>query len=489
MSASAAFALAWKEARRTLAHPFVVVAAVLMFAWCTMLGADQLPTWDRIGLYGSAGSAILAGGLLVAVQLNATRDRRSKMLPLRTVLPAGPEVQYGSLLLASAFGGLLGLTVVGLHVLTLLPLGIAGWPDASELLTVAALPILGVCLGVALGRWFPQVAAGPVALFVLGLLIIPLQSWAETSSNVLWLHPVPLQLSGFAAGDAGRPTSWHLLYIVAIAAGVAILTLVRHARSVRAKALLVIGVLAFAGVAAIEPQLVQDRGNPMATRYTGPDAHRCDTYKGVRYCMLKDFRAWTPLLDRAIDPIRSSIPAGVRASLPTVRQLPAAVVFSPSWDPRPGEVRVSADWGRGALGAFHRGELAADVAATVVGLGHQDLKPCAATDQARALVAFWLKAQASRSLNPPFVETSPDETYSIGNARVGLPTSKVVNDLLALPADQVHDRITRHWDVLVDPDTTLEQAAPLLGLRVESVHRHFEGFVPGPFEREFTPCR
>lgn len=151
---------------------------------------------------------------------------------------------------------------------------------------------------------------------------------------------------------------------------------------------------------------------------------------------------------------------------------------------------MEADWGRGAWGDFHRGELAADAAATVVGLGHADLKPCAATNQVRAAVAFWLKAQASRSVDPPFRGMAfPDDTTSVGNATVGRPATLVVDDLLALPADQVRDRIRRHWDVLVKPTTTLEQAAPLLGLPVETVRRHFEGFTPGSFEREFPTCR
>ncbi|GAA3012614.1 hypothetical protein GCM10017559_39520 [Streptosporangium longisporum] len=172
------------------------------------------------------------------------------------------------------------------------------------------------------------------------------------------------------------------------------------------------------------------------------------------------------------------VPRRARERIPVIRQVPAG---GPASDD-PGTPRTWTVWSTDP--GRHRALLAGRVAATVTGLEHG----CAGPGRARTVVALWLAGRAGPLLEAPgpddwrrghSEEASPAWQLRVPmggdgrelrlpgqlGVRYGAAEVGYARRLLERP-DAVR-RVRAGWDVLTAPETTVEQALPLLGLRSE----------------------
>ncbi|MFE0151508.1 hypothetical protein ACFWY5_30480 [Nonomuraea sp. NPDC059007] len=457
--------LLWFEARRLIRHPLVWGASVLVVALQTYLSRDGQPdlTMDPVnatGLFTCLGAAVL-----VVASLAASREGRHGMPESLAGLPGRAEHRTRALLLAVPLvAGLAATLAMGGYLAIRLLSGPAGGRlDVAEPLTAVAAAVLAATAGVAVGRWARWLIAGPIVVAVLGFLIFTNPSNGQAG----WLLPV-MQVHRPDWPD--RPSLVHLVYVLAAAALFAAIALLKHrvrpAPAVAAVLALAVAVPAGATAASTPapapfPTTVDHVDSRVRERYFGPAAHRCDVRRGLTYCAFPGYEPWIPLWERVVGPVMAALPAARRAQAPAVRQV------SPTWNfvTRPAAIGAPMSWGH----PDQRRLLAEDAAFWATGLNdsaaaHHDprlRRLCDVRGQARTVVAHWLIGQAA----PPearrelYVERDLGRRSGLdwGPAETGYATL-----LLAVPG--AREKVAAHWDTLMKPATTIDQALPLLGL-------------------------
>ncbi|SDH83527.1 hypothetical protein [Nonomuraea jiangxiensis] len=458
------------ETRRLVRHPLVWGATVLVLALQTFLSWDQQPdlAMDPINATGLA--TCLAAAVLVVASLAASRDGRHGMPESLAGLPGRAEHRTRALLLATPLvAGLAAAVAVGGYLAIRLLSGPAGGRlDVWEPLTAVAAAVLAATLGVAVGRWSPWLIAGPLVVAVLGFLIYqnPLNGQAR------WLLPV---MQDHQPDWPDRPSAVHLVYVLAVAAAFGGIALLRHrvrpAPAVAVAAALAVAVPTGATTASTRPPVALPTNVELTAghvdsrvreRYLGPDAYRCTVRQGLTYCAFPGYEPWIPLWEQAIQPVVAMLPAALRTRAPQVRQISPTWGFA-AWDTR--MIRTPMSWGH----PDQRRMLAEDMAFLATGLydsaaEHHDARRevlCDVRGQARTVVAHWLIGQVS----PPGPRR---ELYTDRNQGrlIGLDwgPAEIGYAKLLLASPGARERIQAHWDTLMKPTTTIDQALPLLGL-------------------------
>lgn len=167
----------------------------------------------------------------------------------------------------------------------------------------------------------------------------------------------------------------------------------------------------------------------------------------------------------AVDPVARALPADERARLPVVRQL------ADSWmmmdDHQEGSISTYMMW---AEDTHQRAALTSQVIRPALGL-RPPREGCDLRGQSRALVGLWLLGQSVAPAPPEDREVQiassvfvPVQSH-LGMVRYGSAELGYARKLLADP--EAKQQIWKHWDTLIKPGTTVEQALPLLGLRPE----------------------
>jgi hypothetical protein len=453
----------------------------------------------------AAAIAPLACRVLLAANQTALRSRRHSTEELYGTAPASPTTRTGAHL--AALTGVVALAAV-LAAAKLAWLAAAGGvraPDPGEAAVGPALVALAGVIGVLLARWVPSPLVAPVALLALavGELWPSLYSWSGRDPRYLWLRPWQ-ELDG-PREVAYRPAGWHLLYLAAVAALLAVLALTRHGRS---PGRVVAGGLALAVVAgsawaqlrpapaAAEAAIVQTVERPQA-------AQACQRRGAVRYCHFPGYGRWVDRWAAVVEPVLARLPGPARTHPAEIRQdigelwrldgLSAAtnqrLLVGARW--HLGEDRVipvAMTWETGRQGEADAFNLRLRAAAWAVGLP-LDLPPeianvCDTNGQARAVVAVWLAGQtgpATRdNLRAAFAAppSAPDAQRwfleSLGGVALGRnpppwlwskTDGTYALELLDRPADQVAAALTPHWDRLTDPATPTAELVKALGLR------------------------
>jgi hypothetical protein len=220
-------ALSRSEGRRLLVHPIFLATLVftLLQSIVWIPEAIRHERSDLLGVAFFSWSFFPGAGLLIAATLAALRSRRDRTEELYRSLPMTPARRtMGHLISASPAAVAIGLALLGLAAW----LSVAGHEveiDEGRLLTGPDLADLTiyvgvlVALGVALARWVPHPAAGPLA--VVGIFVL---TGAVTSpdSNLDSLAPWVMPVGG---------SGWHLLYLTGVVVLLGSIAVLNHGMS------------------------------------------------------------------------------------------------------------------------------------------------------------------------------------------------------------------------------------------------------------------
>lgn len=420
---------------------WAAVAATAALLWWLDRRQPMMPNMASETIMAATAVFIVAATLMIIANLATLRDQRGAMPETLAALPGRATVRTRAVVVATACAGAgLAAAIIGPYLLLRMTTGPVAWGfDVFETLAaVVGVTVLAV-LGVMLGRWLPTLIATPVFLVVLVLFI------AERNLDV-WFLPLTEGLSGAALG---APSHLRLLYLSSVVVFAVMAALLRHRRTPLLVGGTIVTLAVLVALALALPGSVPSEAIADADR-------RCTDRNGVTYCHLPGFAAWVPLWARATEPVFNALPSNVRDRFPTIHQYQV----SPGSAPGPVDGHVNDFWGRGELQVESETFLAGTVAAELTGFDAADRAAgCDGRGQARTVVALWLAGHAA-----PIPR--PDERDVMGATHLGVVYGerehRHVITLLERPDTRA--LIGRHWDTLTDPDTTIEQAAPLLQL-------------------------
>lgn len=439
-------ALVRVEARRLLRNPFVwgaVVVAVALLSWLT-LRQPLAANLEYETLQAATGILLISAVMMSVAHLATVRDQRRGMPHTLTALPAEAGVRTRAIAVAVAsVGGCLAALVLAAHLaLRLTASPVAGRFDPFEALAVVAGTILLGILGVALGRWAPTLIAVPVALVLLLFMTI---------AQELTLWPLPLTTL-FAGEVLDWAAPWRLLYLLATAAGVLALALLRHGPRRGPLAALTVTLLLAPTVAVVSD--------------TSPsDDLSCTERESVTYCHLEGFAPWVPLWAEAAEPVARAVPSAGQAAFPVLRQ------YRTTMGGTNDDGHLGTEWGRGELEAEFRTGLAGRIAATVTGLRTEaragvagnETSWCDGTGQARTVVALWLAGHTA----PIPSHEERDEQGRTHLGYIGYGETEHLYAEALLGREDSGELLDAHWGTVTDPATATGELAPLLGLPAE----------------------
>lgn len=440
------------EIRRLLRHPVLWCAAGMTLALMFWVNVRQ-PTLPNLGfeqILAATGAFVVALAMTVVANLATLRDQRNGMPETLAALPGGPSTRTRALALSVAStAAVLAILVIVPYLLVRAACGpVAGRFDVVAVLaSVTAVALLAV-LGVVLGRWLPSLIAAPA--FLLVFVVLSMQREID-----LWFLPVTTIL----AGDVLEwRSSLRLLYLLAAIVLAMAVGLLRHGVTLRR------AVAALAALAVMAPLLwLAPTSARSAIEGGAAEDLACLERAGVTYCHQPGFASWVPLWAAAVEPVAAALPERARDRLPTVRQYHSTV--QPYGEPQHRDGQVGEEWGRGALELEYRTMLAGRVAAESVGLAGAGARAaegatCDGGGQARTVVALWLAGHAAAV--PPAAQRDPLGATHLGEVVYGERDERLARQLLTR-AD-ARARIGEHWDALVDPGTTVDEALIWLGL-------------------------
>jgi hypothetical protein len=383
---------------RLIRHPVFFVGGLLSLALFGLLTWQAAPVLHRDDTYVAGALLPLAAATLMVTNLAASRAARNGTDELYdgTVTSSALRTAGHLLSLTFAVGAAAGLVcVMFIYMLLDAP---AGTPRIAEILTGPVTVALLGAVGIALGRWKPHPALGPIAVVALIaleiLLIQPVIGLEGTNggmaSRAPWFAPwVPLSLTGEVPPELViRPAAWHLFYLVGLVVLFAGLALARQGLPRPVIALLVAGTAGTAVglVGQLTPPGPAQRAALVAFVEEPKQNQVCEQRRGITYCA---YPAYVPWIDRWAKPIEGAlkrIPPDARPQGVVVRQTFGSYFEGPTDLPpatvdkiqRADRARVRAggtdtiwtrtDWGRGETEGQYEIGLALDVAIEAVGL-------------------------------------------------------------------------------------------------------------------------
>jgi hypothetical protein len=497
-------ALALVEGWRLLRHPATLAGLAGTLVWLALDGRRFLPVLDRADVSTAAAILPLAGGVLLAANLSALRSRRHGTEELYGSAPASPATRTGAHLLGLA--GVVGLAaaLAAAKLAYLAAIGGVSTPSPAEAAVGPAVVALAGVTGILLARWAPSPLVGPVALLALALLQLSASaySWSGRDPRYLWLRSwqeldVPREVTY-------RPAGWHLLYLAAFSALLAVLAVARHGRTpmrtgAAALALVVLAGSAWAQLrplpAAAEAAIVRTVEHPQASQV-------CERRGTVRYCYFPGYRPWVDRWAAVVEPIVARLPEPARPGPVEVRQDIGELWRLDGLSARTNErlltgrrwhidvdraIPVGMSWRSGRRGDADAFDLALRAAAWVVGLPLDSALSsggCDTNGQARAVVALWLAGQArpgaTEDLRAAFAAPPSDPQVQryflegLGDLPFGRITppwywsksdGSYALQLLGRPAEQIAAALRPHWARLVDPATPSAELVRALGLQ------------------------
>ncbi|MDX3385346.1 ABC transporter permease [Streptomyces niveiscabiei] len=513
-------ALARVEARRLLKHPALLGSLALclgLWIYTTVVsGSTDYPVLHDEDRYLQSQLLVPAAGTFLAMHLAVLRPSREDTDAWFQALVLQPWQRAVAHLLAVIPAVVLTALLGGARMLwlSLLP-GAVGSPSPSELATGPALVLLAGTLAVLTGMITRSVAAGPIVLGLVGIATVvaglaPFSGWR-------WWGPVALEDSSRSSLPSGllyRPAVWHLLYLLLLAAAVAVVAVLRS--GLRTRVVQVAFALALVGaVAAGAIQLRPTPDSVTAAREhalkSPADEQRCVHQGQLTYCAYPEFVDRHQQWSKVVEGVLRWAPERVRAEKYTVRQhvgpftestgLSRIQIPVDSWaeDDRragtPGAVVVGTDWGNGSdSGDDATIGLATAFAERLVegsapeGSGTRQGGPVGGVESmvcgSRSVVMLWLAGQATQETGTA-LRSQLDRSFGglvhfgkLTMIRTRRADAETALRLLDQPTNQVGNKVNRHWDELTDPDTTSAQAAQLLGVRAPAAPTADEGEAP-----------
>jgi hypothetical protein len=437
-------ALALLEARLLLRNRMLWLGVVLAAALCTAWGWTGQPDWHAFTANAGMAALVLAGFLVVLGHRAGSRDHRYGSTETASALPTSPRQRTLALLALVPVGGLAGAAAFGTALLALLPAWPAGVFDPWLVLITVTVPMTGAALGVAVGRWLPATAAGPLALFAFAAVLGALPVIGSAAGDLPWLlFPVLIEAPGVS-----QPTAWHLLYLVAVLAAVVAVVALRHRR--RLPAVVLVVALAVAGAAVRQQSEQLTPAGPAAEAVAA--AGDCERHGAVSYCALPGYGRWIPLWRAAVEPVVRVVPPAA-GELPAVRQ---------GTGPLSG-VRTGPTWGRHDPWATDsRRRLSQQYVRVLLGMPGPPADPevaaeraCSGAGQLRTVVALWLVAQADPAGEVPRAGGAAFWPVEFGPAE-----AEAAARLRDAPRQRVTAMLAEHWSTVRSPAPVGEVLAP-----------------------------
>lgn len=347
-----------------------------------------------------AGSLLpFAAATLIVTNLAASRAARNATEELYGATSSSPGLRTLGHLVALGYALALAVGLVAAMFVFMFGDAPVGTPNAAEVATGPTLVALFGAVGIALARWRPHPALGPLAVVVAVavqiLLIQPIIDVAATTSTVVtrlpWLAPwVPLSMTGQVPPELViRPAGWHVLYLVGLTAVVVVFALARSGWRARLLPVFVTGTAAIAlgTVGQLTPPSASQRAQ-VASLIEHPEDHQvCEERRGVTYCAYPAYARWVDRWAAPIEGALERIPAQARPANIVVRQTFGSYFEGPVDVPEatlrralraqhrasrhkdPGTViRTGTRWGRGKTEGGHAIGLALTVAMEAVDL-------------------------------------------------------------------------------------------------------------------------
>jgi hypothetical protein len=450
-------ALAAVEAKRLLKSPFVLTGVVLSAVLFARLTSGELPIFQRDLPYLTLALLPLAAGALIATNLAATRSHRDNTGELFQSAVMTDARKTTALLLsivpltsATAIFVILAIGYLNLR-------GGIGQLDLAEASTAPVIVALAGASGVLLARWWTSPVSASILIVCLATFQLYLSAGIVDTfgpqPTVRWLAPwaAPSLTGNPTAELLWRPSGWHLLYLIALAACLWVAGLLKSGFGQRwlVAAIIFLTIASVAAAVLLRGPSKQEQ-RKLASFVTNPDnAQTCQRRVTVHYCA---YSGYLPLISRwsaIVNGVLDNVPRQTRPEL-RIRQFPVTdgsdlpfglqEPLTNRWQPGgrdraarffPGnQVYVGTSWGTGGQGKDQEFALALSVAAWTVGLPptiHQlsrgnslvrrvdkvtprtsirtvralirtgEFEACSAAGQARSVLALWLVGQSSPS--------------------------------------------------------------------------------------------
>lgn len=323
--------LARHEGSRLVRHPVFIAGTVFSLAMFGLLTWQSAPVLHRDDVFVGGSLLPLAAATLIIANLATSRAARNSTDELYKGTVTSTASRTVAQLLSLAFPIAASMGVVGVMFVYMLMDSPVGTPRIAEVLVGPVCVGLFGGIGIALGRWKPHPALGPMAVVALAaietLLIQPIVSWQGTGGQTgpgPWVAPwVPMGLTGEVPSELViRPTAWHLLFLLGIGLLFAAVALARDERGARVGALLAAGMagIVMGSIGQFTPPTDSQRA-ALAALIENPEDHQvCEERAGVTYCAYPAYAGW---IDRWAVPVEGAlrlIPPDARPEGLVVRQ-------------------------------------------------------------------------------------------------------------------------------------------------------------------------
>ncbi|MEU1692324.1 hypothetical protein [Streptomyces hirsutus] len=378
--------------------------------------------------------------------------------------------------------------------------GAVGRIEIAEVVAPAVVVVLAGWLGVLGALLVHSVVLAPVALAVLGLLA--LVGLVSVDSPMRWLS--------FVAGEDAfgpplpsdlmyRPAGWHLVWLSALALAVlAVTLLLAGVRRRWGGAALVIALALAVPAATMQTRPVPERIETARERLLlAPNVgQRCERREQVTYCAFPEFVPYIDAWHEIVSAQLGSVSKDVAARRYAVRQrlsIPAADEFGTSgavptkqWNEldasrgTPEAVSAPTSWSAGGQDSFAENEVlgfSAAFAFRVVSgkpIGGDGLTPACG---GRGAVVFWLATDATEdtrlALRTVMSHTSGGYGFSMPQLGAASgpqfgPRELALGETMLARSETDRSamarRVVSQWDELTAPNTSVDDAARLLGL-------------------------
>lgn len=498
---SVALALARVEARELLVSPSFGVG----FGFCVLVyvlfgivfASDNYEAWGSFLQLSSWFVHPLVGLVVVGSFRAVTRARRDGADELFDSCPAGPSTRTWGFLGAAvapvgALTVFLAVLLVTVAIRSPLLHGPIGGDELADLAVAVALGAGGVALGVALAQWVRFALTPIVVVVAVALATSALNTVGGGDWNPLAALSTAPTVEGPSPVFADRAPQWHLVWILALSAVVAVVALLRHRRDRRVLAFGAAAVVLalVSGLATTRP-LTSGSAARIAHLVAHPDDHQDCTSIGARVdvCVFATHRALVRGFVDGAEPVARMLPEAAGSFILRQRydgeleDLPPEVRrrLRPQDLRRPsGEVALDF----GGDGASAIGGAGFNLALASVGIpaeaDDRDL-PTVLAGQARGVVALWLATRGQGADAREELTTSPDPASSDAFDRGSLDGAAqddcsnpaavwsvqdlaAVRSTLSLPEADVAEVLARDWGRWADPRTGTDDLLDALGL-------------------------
>lgn len=489
--------LARTESWRLLRHPIILVALLLtaapwVYEWLSGGLATRYPVLHDEDRFVQLPILLFAAGSLLAANLAGLRVHRDNMAGFYAVQPTTAAQRTVAHLLSVLVLAVLAGVVVALRLAWLATApGAIGRVSVPEAMTAPLVVLLGGVAGLFLARVTTLPVAAPLAIVALAMLTLFSAVGPRWSR---WSGPIALEdetVGSLPPDLMYRPVVWHLVYLAALLAVLALIAVgLSGARLSLTAPGVVVAAVAVAAAGALQMVSAPDRivaaRSEAATRPAAKQV--CRDVDNVRFCAFPDYERRAEQWAGVTRGILRWAPEQIADAPYVVRQRIFLNSSGDLTDPVPVEdwraddaragtpesVPVSTAWGdRDEYSEVQMIQFAsafANRAVTGSAAAIYDDAICGA----RGLLILWLGAQATPETQKAYRQNLENSyggsivlTVLASASGPSFPreTADLVRDMLDRPTREIGARVRQNWEKLADPATGLAEAAQLLGMR------------------------